>query len=68
MLFIASVSLKNNGIEANPVFEITLNEILAMHASGDFDMTNFEQALSIAQPIARQIFQFYRQELEKRLI
>ncbi|CAF0939113.1 unnamed protein product [Rotaria sordida] len=49
------------------VFEITLNDILATHASGDFDMKILEQAISIAQPIARQIFQFYRQELEKRL-
>jgi ribonuclease PH len=49
------------------VFEITLNDILAMHASGEFDMKLLEQAISIAKPIARQIFQFYRQELEKRL-
>jgi ribonuclease PH len=49
------------------VFEITLNDILAMHASGEFDMKLFEQAILIAKPIARQIFQFYRQELEKRL-
>ena len=50
------------------VFEITFNNILAMHASGDFDMEIFEQAVSMAKPIAKQIFQFYRQELEKRLL
>ncbi|CAF1999065.1 unnamed protein product [Rotaria magnacalcarata] len=49
------------------VFEITLNDILAMHASGNFDMKTLEQATIIAKPIARQIYQFYRQELEKRL-
>jgi exosome complex component RRP46 len=49
------------------VFEITLNDILAMHASGEFDMKTLEQAAIIAKPIAGQIFQFYRQELEKRL-
>ena len=49
------------------VFEITLNDILAMHASGEFDMKTLEEAATIAKPIARQIFQFYRQELEKRL-
>jgi ribonuclease PH len=49
------------------VFEITLNNILAMHASGEFDMKLLEQAITIGKPIARQIFQFYRQELEKRL-
>ncbi|CAF0964304.1 unnamed protein product [Adineta steineri] len=49
------------------VFEITLNETLAMHASGEFDMKTLEQAITIAKPIAGQIFQFYRQELEKRL-
>jgi ribonuclease PH len=49
------------------VFEITLNDILATHASGEFDMKLLEQAISIAKPIAKQIFQFYRQELEKRL-
>lgn len=49
------------------VFEITLNEVLAMHASGEFDMKLFAQAMNMAKPIARQIFQFYRQELEKRL-
>jgi exosome complex component RRP46 len=49
------------------VFEITLNDILAMHASGEFDMKTLEQAATIAKPIAGQIFQFYRQELEKRL-
>ncbi|UJR25812.1 hypothetical protein I4U23_007162 [Adineta vaga] len=49
------------------VFEITSHEILAMHASGPFDMKIMEQAISIAKPIAGQIFQFYRQELEKRL-
>ncbi|CAF1527442.1 unnamed protein product [Adineta ricciae] len=49
------------------VFEITSNEILAMHASGEFDMKLMEQAILIAKPAAGQIFQFYRQELEKRL-
>jgi ribonuclease PH len=49
------------------VFEIILNDILATHASGEFDMKLLEQAVSIAKPIAKQIFQFYRQELEKRL-
>ena len=50
------------------VFEITSNDVLAMHASGDFPMSSLEQAMSLAKPIARQIFQFYRQELEKRLM
>jgi ribonuclease PH len=49
------------------VFEITLNDILATHSSGEFNMELLEQAVTIAKPIARQIFQFYRQELEKRL-
>lgn len=49
------------------VFEITLNDVLAMHATGEFDMNTLEQAIKIAKPLARQIFQFYRQELEKRL-
>jgi hypothetical protein len=48
------------------VFEITSNGILAMHASGEFDMKLLDQAISIAKPIPRQIFQFSRQELEKR--
>jgi hypothetical protein len=30
-------------------------------------MKTLEQAATIAKPIAGQIFQFYRQELEKRL-
>lgn len=49
------------------VFEITLNDILAMHASGEFPIHLLEQAIGLGKPIARQIFQFYRQELEKRL-
>lgn len=49
------------------VFEITLNDVLAMHASGEFDMKTLEQSINLAKPIAREIFQFYRQELEKRL-
>jgi hypothetical protein len=38
-----------------------------MHASGEFDMKLLDQAIYIAKPIPRQIFQFSRQELEKRL-
>ena len=49
------------------VFEITVNEVLAMHASGEFDMNLLEQAITMGKSIAKQIFQFYRQELEKRL-
>ena len=50
------------------VFEITQNDILAMHASGEFPMQLLEQAIGLGKPIAREIFQFYRQELEKRLV
>ena len=49
------------------VFEITFNEILAMHASGEFQLDLLDQAISVAKPVAQQIFQFYREELEKRL-
>lgn len=49
------------------VFEITSNDILATHSSGNFDMKTLDQAIDIAKPVSRQIFQFYRQELEKRL-
>jgi ribonuclease PH len=49
------------------VFEITANEVLAMHASGEFQINLLDQAITLGKPIARQIFQFYRQELEKRM-
>lgn len=49
------------------VVEITLSEVLALHGTGDYDMATMKQAIVVAKPIAGQIFQFYRQELEKRL-
>ena len=49
------------------VFEITVNEVLAMHASGEFDMNLLEQAITMGKSIAKQIFPFYRQDLDKRL-
>lgn len=50
------------------VFEITFNEVLAVHANGEYQMDLFDQAIQLGKPLAQQIFQFYREELEKRLM
>ncbi|CAF1270764.1 unnamed protein product [Rotaria sordida] len=46
----------------------TLNYMLAMHTSQEFNINILYQAISIDKPIDRQIFLFYRQELEKTII
>ena len=50
------------------VFEITSNEVLAIHSGGEFSIDLLDEAIVKGKIAARQIFQFYRQELEKRLV
>jgi len=49
------------------VFDTTLTDVLAMHASGTFDIKHLNDAIDLGKPIAQKLFQFYRNELEKRL-
>lgn len=49
------------------VFEITSIDVLAMHATGEFSFELLDEAILQGKSAARQIFQFYRQQLEKRL-
>ncbi|CAF1183113.1 unnamed protein product [Rotaria sordida] len=46
----------------------TLNYMLAMHTSQEFNINILYQAISIDKPIDRQRFLFYRQELEKTIM